>query len=95
MKRYAVVLMALLLLTAPLMSGANDQGWLPPEWSSTPPARPSIDLVDLMQMLRAKGLISDQEYVQLTQPQSSSGQPPQAMGWTWNKVYRAPALSSR
>jgi hypothetical protein len=47
-------------------------------------------------MLMAKGVISDQEYAQLTQPQSSSPvQPSQAMGWTWNEVYRNPALSSR
>ena len=96
MKRYVVVLLALMLITAPLIVGANDQGWLPPEWNPTPPARPSIDLVHLVQMLMAKGVISDQEYAQLTQPQSSSPvQPSQAMGWTWNEVYRNPVLSSR
>jgi hypothetical protein len=101
MKRYglvlmALMLMALMLLTMPSVVGANDQGWLPPDWNPTPPARPSIDLMQLVQMLLAKGMISDQEYAQLIQPQSSSpAQPPQAMGRTWNEADRNPVLSSR
>src|SRR5215475_15078427 len=39
MKRYIFVLMALMLLTVPLLVGAGDQGWMPPEWNPTPPAR--------------------------------------------------------
>jgi hypothetical protein len=47
-----------------------------------------------MQLLVAKGVISDQEYAQLTQPQSSSpAQQPHARGWTWNEVYRNPVVS--
>jgi hypothetical protein len=96
MKRYLLVLMALMLLTVPLVVGADDQGWLPAEWNPTPPARSSVDLVQLVQLLVAKGVISDQEYAQLTQPQSSSPtQPPHARGWTWNEIYRNPVLSSR
>jgi hypothetical protein len=96
MKRYMLVLMALMLLAVPLVVGADDQGWMPAEWNPTPPARPSIDLVQLMQLLVTKGVISDQEYAQLTQPQSSSpARPPHARGWTWNEVYRNPVLSSR
>jgi hypothetical protein len=96
MKRYILMLMALMLLAAPLVVGADDQGWMPPEWTSTPPAQPSIDLMQLMQLLVTKGVISDQEYAQLTQPQSSSpARPPYARGWTWNEVYRNPVLSSR
>ena len=68
MKRYIVVLMALTLLAVPLVAGADDQGWMPPEWTPTPPARPSIDLVQLMQLLVTKGVISDQEYAQLPSP---------------------------
>jgi hypothetical protein len=94
MKRYAVVLMALMFLTVPLVVGAGDQGWMPTEWTPTPPARPSADLMQLMQLLVAKGVISDQEYAQLTQPQSSSpAQQPNARGWTWNEVYRNPVVS--
>ena len=36
-------------------------------------ALPSIELVQLMQLLVTKGVISYQEYTRLTQPQSSSG----------------------
>jgi hypothetical protein len=94
MKRYILVLMALMLLTVPLLVVAGDQGWMPPEWNPTPPARPSADLVQLMQLLVAKGVISEQEYAQLTQPQSSSpAQPKHARGWTWYEVYRNPVLS--
>ena len=96
MKRYMLVSMALMLLTVPLVVGADDQGWMPAEWNSTPPARPSIDLVQLVQLLVTKGVISDQEYAQLTQPQSSSPARPQhARVWTWNEIYRNPVLSSR
>ena len=96
MMRYILVLMALMFLAVPLVVGADDQGWMPPTWNPTPPAQPSIDLGQLMQLLVTKGVISDQEYAQLTQPQSSSpARPPHARGWTWNEVYRNPVLSSR
>ena len=95
MKRYAVVLMALMFLAVPLVVGAGDQGWMPSEWTPTPPARPSADLVQLMQLLVAKGVISDQEYAQLTQTQSSAAaQQPRARAWTWNEVYRNPVRST-
>lgn len=96
MKRYMLVLVALMLLTVPLAAGADDQGWLPPEWSSTPPARPSVDLVQLMQLLLAKGVISDQEYAQLIQPQSSMlARSGQARVLTQGATYVNPVLSSR
>ena len=94
MKRYILVLMALMLLTVPLLVVAGDQGWMRPEWNPTPPARPGVDLAQLMQLLVAKGVISDQEYAQLTQPQSySPAQPKHARGWTWYEVYRNPVQS--
>jgi hypothetical protein len=94
MKWFVVVLIALTLLTVPLVVGADDQGWMPPEWTPTPPARPTVDLVQLVQLLVAKGVISDQEYARLTQPQSSSAaQPGHARVWTWDEVYRNPVLS--
>jgi hypothetical protein len=94
MKRYILVLMALMLLTVPLLVGAGDEGWMPPEWNPTPPARPTIDLVQLVQLLLAKGVISDQDYAQLIQsPSSSPAQPPHARGWTWYEVYRNPVQS--
>ena len=96
MKRYMLIGLALLLLTVPLMAEADDQGWMPPEWSPTPPARQSIDLGQLMQLLVTKGVISDQEYAQLTQPQSPSpAQPRHARVWTSDEIYHNPVLSSR
>jgi hypothetical protein len=95
MKRYVLALMVLTLLAAPSMAVAGDQGWMPAEWTPTPPARPTIDLVRLVQLLVAKGVINDQEYAQLTQPPASSpSQPGQARLWTWEQVYRNPGQST-
>jgi hypothetical protein len=94
MKRCVVILMVLASLALPMVAGADDQGWMPPGWTPTPPARPSVDLVQLVQLLVAKGVISDQEYARLTQPHSSSSaQPGHARVWTWDEVYRNPVLS--
>lgn len=93
MKRYVLLLLALMLLTVPLAIEAGDQGWLPPEWTATPPAQPTVDLAYLMQLLRVKGVLSEQEYAELTQPQSSASE--QARGRTWDEVYRNPSRNSR
>jgi hypothetical protein len=95
MKRYGVVLMVMTLLLLPLMSKADDTV-IPPEmnWTPTPPARPTVDLVQLAQLLVSKGVISDQEYAQLTQPQlSSPSQPGHARVWRWHEIYRNPVQS--
>jgi hypothetical protein len=94
MKRYVLVLMTLMLLTVPMVVGADDQGWMPPDWTPTPPARPVVDVMQLMQLLVAKGVISDQEYAQLIQPQSSAPSPSaQARVGAWHEVYRSPVRS--
>ena len=95
MKRYMLALMVLTLLSVPLIGGADDTK-IPPEanWTPTPPARPTVDLVQLVQLLMAKGVISDHEYAQLTQPQSSPpSRPGDARLWRWDEVYRNPVLS--
>jgi hypothetical protein len=95
MKRYIVVLMVLMSLSLPLVVSAEETV-IPPEanWSPTPPARPIVDLVQLVQLLVAKGVITDQEYAQLTRPQSSSpSQPGHARLWRWDEIYRNPVLS--
>jgi hypothetical protein len=85
-------------LTIPMLASADDQGWMPPEWTPTPPARPTVDLVRLVQLLEAKGVISDQEYAQLTRPQVSA---PSARGngrvWTWGEIdaYQRSPLSNQ
>jgi hypothetical protein len=96
MKRYMLVFAALMLLMMPVVVGADDKGWVPPEWSPTPPSRPSVDVVQLVQMLVAKGVISDQEYAQLTHPQpSAAARPEHARAWTWQEIDRNPVRSSR
>jgi hypothetical protein len=62
MKRLLMIVALLAILITPILAGADDQGWMPPEWDPTPPAQPSIDLVQLVRLLEAKGVISDQEY---------------------------------
>jgi hypothetical protein len=94
MKRSMIVLVAMAMLLLPLVVGADDQGWMPPGWTPTPPARPTVDLVQLVQLLRAKGVISDQEYAQLTRPQSSSGAPSgDGRVWRWDEIDHNPVLS--
>jgi hypothetical protein len=87
MKRTWMIVAMLAALTIPMIAGADDQGWMPPEWTATPPARPTVELVRLVQLLEAKGVISDQDYAQLTQPQVSAP-PPQGHDrvWTWDEI---------
>jgi hypothetical protein len=87
MKRTLMVVAMLAALTIPVIASADDQGWMPPAWNPTPPARPTVDLVRLVQLLEAKGVISDQDYVQLTQPQVSSPAPQgHDRVWTWDQI---------
>jgi hypothetical protein len=87
MKRTLLIVALLAALTMPMIAGADDQGWMPPEWTPTPPARPSVDLVRLAQLLESRGVISDQDYLRLTQPQSFS-LAPQGNGraWSWEEI---------
>src|SRR5262245_60400031 len=94
MKRFVLVLVALVLFAGPMVVWADDQGWMPPGWDPTPPAQPSIDLGQWMQLLMNKGVSNEQEYAQLTHsPSSSPAQSPSAGGQTWNEVYRNPVGS--
>ncbi len=95
MKRYGVVLLMMALLLLPLMVRA-DETVIPPElnWTPTPPPRPSVDVVQLVQLLVSKGVISDQEYAQLITPQmSSASQPGHARVWRRDESYRNPVQS--
>ncbi len=49
----------------------DDTGWMPSWWTTTPPASKTVDLVQLAEVLLAKGVITPQEYAQLTQSQSA------------------------
>jgi hypothetical protein len=53
MKRTSMILALLAvlvipMLATPMVASANDQGWMPPEWDPTPPARQTVDLVQLV-----------------------------------------------
>jgi hypothetical protein len=84
-----------LALVMPMIAGADDHGWMPPEWTPTPPAWPPVDLVQLVQLLEAKGVVSDEEYAQLTQPGLSLPfRQGQARVWTWDEIDRNPVRST-
>jgi hypothetical protein len=90
MKRYLLILMALALLALPVMVGAQETV-IPPEahWTPTPPAQQAVNMAQLAQILLQKGVITSQEYAQLTQPQSAmSAQPNSATAWQPNAGYR-------
>jgi hypothetical protein len=87
MKRTLMIVAMLAALTLPMIASADDQGWMPPEWTPTPAARPTVDLVQLVQLLEAKGVISNQEYAQLTQPQLAAPRPQgNSRAWTWDEI---------
>jgi hypothetical protein len=68
MKRYMLVLMVLTLLSLPLMALADDQT-IPPEanWTPTPPASPTVNARELVEVLVRKGLLAPIDQSQLTQ----------------------------
>jgi hypothetical protein len=98
MKRTLMIVALLAALTVPMIAGADDQGWMPPEWNPTPPARQTIDANQLASLLVEKGMITQQDYAQLTQPQVSSPSP-QGNGrvWTWGEIdaYRRSPIRSQ
>lgn len=97
MKRQAMILVMLAVLALPLMVWAQDDGEtvIPPEvqWTPTPPAGQTVDPAQLAQLLREKGVLTDQEYAQLTRPQvASPSQQGQARVWTWEEIDNNPVL---
>jgi hypothetical protein len=98
MKRTLMIVAMLAALTIPVIAGADDQGWMPPEWTPTPPARQTIDANQLASLLIEKGMITQRDYAQLTQPQLSSPSP-QGNGrvWTWGEIdaYQRSPLSNQ
>jgi hypothetical protein len=94
MKRTLMVLAMLTVLALPMLVWA-DETVIPPEanWTPTPPARPTVDLVQLVSLLVEKGMITHQEYAQLTQPQLSALSP-QGNGRvrTWAEIDNNPVV---
>lgn len=99
MRRTLLMLMMFALLAMPVMATADDQT-IPPEahWTPIPPAEQTVDMVRLVSLLVEKGMITTQEYAQLTHPQSSSPSPQgNGSGWTWGEIdayQRSPINSS-
>jgi len=100
MQRTWMIGAVLALLALPLAAGAqstegmncrswDDTGCMPSGWTPYPPASKPLDGAQLAQALHAKGVITDQEYARLTQPQVSM---PSLRGhgasWTWEELDR-------
>jgi hypothetical protein len=70
MTRTLMVLTMVAALASPLMARADETA-IPPEaqWTSTPSAGQTVDPVRLTQLLRERGIITDQEYLRLTHPE--------------------------
>jgi hypothetical protein len=95
MKRTSIIVAVLILLTLPMAAGADDQGWMPPEWTPTPPARQTIDFVQMARMLRAKGVLTDEEYSQVTHaPLPPLAQQGRGRVWTWDEIEHNPVRST-
>jgi hypothetical protein len=98
MKRTLMIVAMLAALTIPVIAGADDQGWMPPEWTPTPPARQTIDANQLASLLVEKGMLTRQDYAQLTQPPASSPAPQgHSRVWTWGEIdaYQRSPLSNQ
>jgi hypothetical protein len=68
MKRVFTVLAVLTALALPMIAVA-DETVIPPEanWTPTPPARPRVDAVQLMDLLVRKGVLTPVDQAHLTQ----------------------------
>jgi len=88
MKRTFTTLMMVAMLAMPVMAMAGDQN-IPPEanWTPTPPAGQTVDMDRLASLLVEKGMITTQEYTQLTHPQPPSpSQQGNGRVWTWDEI---------
>jgi hypothetical protein len=98
MKRSLVIFATLALLALPVIVGAQETVIAPEaNWTPTPPARPSVDLGQLVQLLQAKGVITDQDYARLTQSRlSSPSQQGNGRVRTWDEIdaYRRSPVNS-
>jgi hypothetical protein len=92
MRRMLMTVMMIAVLAMPVMAMADDQT-IPPEanWTPTPPAQRTVDVVRLASLFVEKGMITPREYAQLTNPQSPSlPDEGHARVWTWNEIDNNP-----
>jgi hypothetical protein len=96
MKRKLLIIAVLALLALPLAAAADDGGGpslTSTSWTSTPPAQQTVNPGQLAQLLVAKGILTRQNYAQLTQRQSPvPSQQGQARTWTWDEIDHNPVL---
>lgn len=80
MKRLPITMALMLLLALPLMAGADDQGWIPPEWTATPPAQPTSKTGQRGSRLWDNGKITPRGYAHgaFAQERPASAQPEHA-----------------
>jgi hypothetical protein len=80
MKRLPITVALMLLLALPLMAGADDQGWMPPEWTATPPAQQTSKAGQQGSRLLNKGMITPRAYARgaFAQERPASAQPENA-----------------
>jgi hypothetical protein len=91
-----MMLMTCAALAMPVVAAGDDQT-IPPEahWTPTPPARSTVDVNRLVSLLVDKGMITPQEYTQLTHPQvSRPSQHSRARAWTWAEIDHNPVRST-
>jgi hypothetical protein len=96
MRRTVMMVIVCAALATPLMASADGQT-IPPEANGppTPPARSTVDINRLAGVLVDKGVITPQEYRQLTQPQASSPSPHNhGRAWTWDEIDQNPVRST-
>lgn len=95
MRRTLILVILCAALATPVVASADGQT-IPPEahWTPTSPVRSTVDVNQLASLLLDKGLITPQEYSQLTQPQASSpSQYSPGRAWTWDEIDRNPVRS--
>jgi hypothetical protein len=96
MRHALIMLMMCAALATPMVASAEDQT-IPPEanWTPTPLARSTADVNQLASLLVDKGMITPQEYIQLTHPRvSSPSQHSRARAWTWDEIDHSPVRST-
>ncbi len=96
MRRTVMMVMMCAALATPVVAIGDDQT-IPPEahWTPTPPARSAVEVNQLASVLVDKGMITRQEYIQLTHPEVYSPlQHRRGRGWTWDDIDRNPVRST-
>lgn len=98
-RRWMGALAAMALFAAWPAVVSADETRIPPEanWTPTPPAQRSVDMGQLAELLKEKGVLTDRDFARLTQRRLST---PSRQGnprdWTWGEIdaYRRNPVNS-